>query len=228
MDRALDLSAVGRHTVAGFEICGTEHLGHVTVFVRLDLINANDIAAHKTNLVSELHTEILGTRIERYVFPFNEELTGERKLAGTRIFIVGVVGKIEIFHLILGIVGYNYLYGIEHRNTAEGLFVKIFTNAVLQKSDINERIILCNTYAVDEIEYCFGGIAASAKSAESGHSGVVPAVYELVFNERTKEALAHYGVGDVKTCKFDLSGSGGYVAMLDYPVIKGTVVLIFE
>ena len=73
-----------------------------------------------------------------------------------------------------------------------------------------------------------GGVAPAAQAAEGGHPGIVPAGDPALLHQLAELALAHDRVVDAKAGKLDLPGMGRQVAMLDDPVVQGTVGLKFQ
>ena len=82
--------------------------------------------------------------------------------------------------------------------------------------------------AVTEITDGPGGVAPAAQAAEGGHPGIVPAGDPAFLHQFAELALAHDRVVDAKTGELDLTGMGRQVAMLDDPVVQGTVGLKFQ
>ena len=82
--------------------------------------------------------------------------------------------------------------------------------------------------AVTEITDGPGGVAPAAQAAEGGHPGIVPAGDPAFLHQFAELALAHDRVVDAKTSELDLTGMGRQIAMLDDPVVQGTVGLKFQ
>ena len=227
MNSSLHLSAVGGHTVAGFDISGTTDLLDRAVLILDYLVALNDISTHKANLAVGLHTEELGRGYLSKVVSIDIKLLGERNASGAKLGVLRIVGKIEILGLILGIVGDNYLDRMKNSNSSFGGLVELFSDAVLEKLVINYAVSLCNAGSGNEVENSRRSVSTASEAADGGHSGVVPAVNESVLYELTKISLTHYGVSYVKACKLALLGLGLNVdADIVYnPLIKGSVVL---
>ena len=152
MNSSLHLSAVYGHTVAGLKICGTADLCNLSFCVLYDLVALNDVAAHKSNLTVWLHTEELGRRYLCKIISIDVKLSCEGHLACACLGVGRIVGKLKILYLVLGIVGYNNLDGIEYCNAALCSGVKLFSDAVLKKLVIYNAICLCNACARYEIK----------------------------------------------------------------------------
>ena len=227
MNSSLHLSAIGGHTVAGFEIGGTTDFGNVSVFILYNLVATNDVSTHKTNLAVRLHSEELGRRNFGEIIGIDIELLGERKSSCTCIGISGIVRYLEILNLILGIVGNYNLYGMQNRYFSVSRCIKLFSDAVLEKLIINYTVSLCDTCASYEIEDGRGGVSASAETAERRHTRIVPTVNEPGFNKFSEVTLRHNSVSYVKTCELALLGLCFKSDVINHPLIKRSVVLEF-
>src|SRR5699024_10346446 len=79
---ALDLTAVGRHTVAAFEIGGANYFLYSAVRIIFNVLAANDIRAHQPHLAVRLQAEIFRRRAGREVLGVDIQITGESDLTG--------------------------------------------------------------------------------------------------------------------------------------------------
>ena len=99
---------------------------------------------------------------------------------------------------------------------------------MFQKAVFNDGVDLAHADLVDKGTDRTRCVAASAQSAEGGHSRIVPAADIAVLDERAQLALGHDGVVDAQTRELDLTGLAGRGDIVDHPVVQRTVRLKFE
>ena len=69
---------------------------------------------------------------------------------------------------------------------------------------------------------------AAAQSADSGETGVVPAVENAFFYEFSEISLARDGVGDIEVCELSLLRARLEADVVEHPVVERSVVLKFD
>ena len=134
---ALDLSAVGGHSVAGFKVCRGMDALDATVLVLLDSCVFDDIAVHETNLAVGLETEELGRRNLCKVVGVDIDLTRHGNLTCAELGLLRVIGDREHFLFVLGVVVDDHLDGIDDGDTAEGILVEIIAHAGFQLTNVH-------------------------------------------------------------------------------------------
>ena len=209
MDGALDLAAVGGIAVAGLEVGGAVDGGNAAVGILLHAGALDDVSAHQTHLTANGQALELGRRHLGKVLILDPQLFGKGHLAGGGIvgFAVGVVGYIKVLGLVLRVVVYDQLYGVQHCNAALSGQVQLAADAGFQLAHVDQVVGLGDAGLPHEGEDGGGGVATAAQAAQGGHTGVVPAVHNAHFHQLTQVALAHDGVGHVQACKLTLLGA---------------------
>jgi hypothetical protein len=224
MDGALDLAAVDGGAVTGLQISGGKDLLDGAVLVLDDLLTLDDIRAHQTNLAVGLETEELRRGNLGEIIGVDIDLTGHNYVTCAKFFLLRMIGNGEgLFH-ILGVIVDNYLDRLGDSDTAQGVFVQIVTNASLKLTYVNGVVGVGNAGFTDEVKESVRGIASSSQTAESGETGIVPAVYVTFLNQLTEVALGHYGVGNVHAAELPLMRLLRKADFLNHPIVEGTVV----
>ena len=108
------------------------------------------------------------------------------------------------------------------------MLVKIFSQAVFEECKVYNAVNLGNTVPCAEIMDGGRRVASSPETAESRHSGVIPAVNDACFDHGTELSLGKNCVGDAKPCELDLTGLALNGDVFDYPVVKRSVCLEFK
>ena len=201
--------------------------GNAAVGILLHAGALDDVSAHQTHLTANGQALELRRRHLGKVLILDPQLFGKGHLAGGGIvgFAVGVVGYIKVLGLVLRVVVYDQLYGVQHGNAALSGQVQLAADAGFQLAHVDQVVGFRNAGLAHKGEDGGGGVAAAAQTAQGGHTGVVPAVHDAHFHQLTQVALAHDGVGHVQACKLTLLGEGSAENVLDDPVVQRAVVL---
>ena len=123
VDGALDLAAIGRHTVRGLEVCGALQLDNFAVFILHDLVALHNISAHQAHLAIRLEALELRGRNLGKVALFNVNRAGKGDLAGAGRLVTRVVRHLKILGLICRIIRNGQLDRFGDRHAAQGGFV---------------------------------------------------------------------------------------------------------
>ena len=225
----LDLPAIGGVAAPALRVILGSNLGHIAVFVRfvanaLDQIRALQAALRAVGG----QTLVLGDRLSHKVIGLDPQTAREGYLTGTGGGVQRIVLHGDGLRLTSGIVGNGQLDGPQNGHHPLGGLVQILPEAVLQEAVFHHVGRLGHADAVTEITDGPGGVAPAAQAAEGGHPGIVPAGDPAFLHQLAELALAHDRVVDAKAGKLDLPGMGRQVAMLDDPVVQGTVGLKFQ
>ncbi len=222
----LDLSPVRRVTSLTFRVIGGQDLGHVPPSV-LNAPGTGDKVgslqpAFRTTGVKPL---ILGNWLLKKVLSFHPQVPGEGDRPGSGALVSGNIFDLKGLRPPLGIVSNGELDRPEDCHDPPRCSVQILPKAVFQEAKLHSGGCLGNTVALREIPDGGRSVAPAAQAAEGRHTGIVPAGDPSLLHQLAELALAHDGVVDTQSGKLDLSGFSGNVAVLNDPVIKGSVVL---
>ena len=227
MDNALYFYTARIVTAPRRRLVRTFKFGYFAVFVRYRLVAPDYVRVFKANVAADFKTEIFWRRIKRKVLSVYPDMLGNGDFTRSCRLVVGVY--LEIFFLgIIGEVGKGYFKRLGHSHGALGVQVKIISYKMLEITYFYFGISLCNAYRLAEVFECLRGYSPCAKSRQSGHTGVVPTRNRAVLHEFFKITLAHYRVGNIKPCKFYLTGFMLNSRVFHHPVIKGSVIFEFE
>ena len=94
--------------------------GNAAVGILLHAGALDDVSAHQTHLTANGQALELGRRHLGKVLVLDPQLAGKGHLAGGGVvgLAVGVVGHIKVLGLVLRVVVYDQLYGVQHGNAA--------------------------------------------------------------------------------------------------------------
>jgi len=132
------------------------------------------------------------------------------------------------FAFSFGIIYDRQLHRVQHCHHTRSGFVQILAKAAFQERPVHGGIHLGNTDPLTEGANCLRSIAAAPQSAKGGHPGIIPTGNAAFFHQPAKLALAHDGVINTETRKFDLPRLAGDVGVVDDPVVKRAVRLILQ
>ena len=205
MDCALYLSAVKGVSVSGNKVGIAVNRDDIAIRILFDRSAFHDITAHEAHFTVRLHTKEFGRRYFGKIIGIDIKLLAEWYLTCAGFGVVLVVRKIKVFNLVIGVVINYQLHGMKNGDASRSFVVELFTYAMLKQSDIDHAVRFGDTDTVAEIKDGRGGISTAAESAERGHTRVVPAVNDAVFDEISEITLGKDGVGYVETGKLDLT-----------------------
>ena len=145
--------------------------------------------------------------------------------------IGGVLRIIDCLHLLalaLGIVRHDELDRPQHGRHADGTVVQVLAGGSLEHGVVIQGVELGVTDHVDELADRLGRKAATAKSADGRHAGVVPSVDKAFLHEGKQLTLAHDGVSQVQTVELILAGAMvfkvvAFLQLVNEVVVKRTV-----
>ena len=222
---ALDLAAVHRHAVAGLKISRAADFHDLAIVILDDLVALDDIRAHQSNLAVRLETLELRRRHLSEIALFDIQLTGERNLAAACFLIARIVRHFELLALTLRIVGDNQLDRLGDCHAAQRGLVQLLADTVLEQLDVNQRVGLCDTSALYEIEDGARRVAAAAQRTQRRHTRIIPTLNVLFKYQLAQVTLGHNGVRYVQAGKLALLGMMRQRAVVNHPLVQRTVVL---
>ena len=198
MDGTFDFAVAARHTCFAVGIVFAVYLHHVAVVVFLAACAFHDVSAFQTHFLSRSHTEIFLRGIFHEVVAFYPQFAAEFDgvCACRRIF--RVVDSFHFLHLSFGIVGNDQLHRIDDCRYTGGTAVQVLADSAFQQGEVIQGIVSGITYLVYKFADGLGRVAATAETAESRHTGVVPTVYQMFFYQNQQVTLAHQGVVQVQ------------------------------
>jgi hypothetical protein len=109
------------------------------------------------------------------VVAFDEEFAGKGHWPGAHGRVLGVVGKVDGFDGVFGIVFDDELDGLKDAHHAAGPAVQVFAQAMFQKGHVHEVVGLGDADAVAEVAQGLGGVPPAAPAAPGGHARGGPA-----------------------------------------------------
>ena len=225
MDSAPDLPAVGSISASCSRVILCVDLSDLAAFVLFAACAFHDVCGLETNLVSGIKPVVALYLFLNEVISLNEALPCEGDGSHAVLRTVGIVLYFKGLGLTLRIVCDDEPYRSDNRHYTLSVEVKILSQAVLKEAIVNHAVGLGNAYALTEIADSCGSIAPSSQPAEGGHTGIIPAGYEVILHQLTELSLAHNSVVDAQTCKLDLSRYAGNRGVVYYPVIERSVIL---
>jgi len=227
VDSALDLAAVGAGAAAGGGVVGAVQLDDVAVLVLDDFLAGDVVGVAQAHFHAGSEAEVLLGRIFAEVVTVDPQFAAEGHLAAAEGLVFGMQGLFEFFHLVFGVVGDDYLDGVEHSHAARSDSVEVFAAAEFQQAVMHLGVGGAgDADAGAEVADGFGGIAAAAKAADGGHAGVVPAAHVAFLHQLDELALGEHGVGKVEAGKLDLLGTV-HIKGVEHPVVELTVIVEF-
>ena len=227
VDRAAHLAAIGGVAVAGLEV-GLGVDGHdLTVLVLVHAGAAHQIRAHQADLATQGQALEFRRRHLKEVAVLDPQLLREGDLAGRRVVgvAVRVVGQVKILALVGGIVVDDQLDRLQHGHAALGVQLQLGAQHGLQLAHIHEVVSLGDAGLFHEGEDARRRVAAAAQAGQGRHTGVVPAVHDVLLDQLAQVTLAHDGVRHVQAGKLALLREFFAEQVRDDPLIQRAVVL---
>ena len=201
----------------------------VAVRVLLYLVACDEVRALESYFIAREESEVLLHRNFHEVVAVHPEFFSERDLSCAHLRHLAVVLNSAHLDLVLRIVVDDYLDRILYNVDSRHLELQIFSDALLELSDVDGRISLGYADVVAELADGFRCVASSAYSSERAQSRIVPAFYLALFNKSSDESLAHQHRCYVKRSKFDLARRIWPPAYFPYhPVIQRSVIFELE
>ena len=225
MNRSLHATTVRALTAARFRIVLAVDFDDVPVGVLHAVLARHKIRVSQANFATGREAIILFGRVFHEVVAFDIKRLGERNLARSVRFILGIVDRDKHFRLIFGIVVDHELNRIEDAHTTERSLIEILARAIFQNDRVDHAVEFRNPDRLAEETQRLGGVPAAAKTADRRHARIVPTVDVILFDEFEEFAFAHHRVGKVETRKFDLLRMVRS-KFVQEPVVEGTV--LFE
>ena len=88
----------------------------------------------------------------------------------------------------------NQFHRIDDCRYTGGTAVQVFADSTFQQGEVIQGIVSGITYLVYKFADGLRRVAATAETAESRHTGVVPTVYQMFFYQNQQVTLAHQRV----------------------------------
>ena len=202
--RALDLAVGTRHTALAVGIIRALDLDDVAVSVFLASGAHHDVGILQSHLFARCHAEELLRCLLHEVSTLDPQVAGEGDGVCAGLLVLGIVDSLHLLALSFGIVGDDQLHGIEDGRDTCGTLVEILTNGSLQESHVVERVELGVADRLDEVLDRLRRIATTTHATESRHTGIVPAVDEMLIDKGVELTLRHHGIGEVEPVELDL------------------------
>ena len=160
MQRGLDLSAVRAVAASRGGVVGAAKLDHLARVV-LDHVHAGDeVRVSQSHLAPRRHAEELARRVFHEVLPLDVQLAGEGHLASPGLWVFGVIDRVELLDLALGIIGDDYLERVQHSQHSRACLVEVFAQAVIEQGDVHGADELRHADALHEVADGLGRVAA--------------------------------------------------------------------
>ena len=150
---ALDLAAIGSFAALGLRVVGAVDATHVALSIGFVGNSGYVVGTLKSYFVANVEAVITLGRVNGEVFALNVEFFGERNLSCSGVGIFRVVLHLKVLNLVLGIVVNYKAHRIKNCHDTLGALVQILTDTELHKGVVNNRLNLCNTYAVYKVTH---------------------------------------------------------------------------
>ncbi len=99
---------------------------------------------------------------------------------------------------------------------------------MLKEAVLHSGVDLAHADAVAEVADRSGRVAASAQTADRGHTRIVPSADGAAFDQRAELALTHDRVVDAQSRELDLARLRGQGDVVAHPVVQRSVILELE
>ena len=149
------------------------------VFIAFD-----NVGILQTHLLARTKAQELLATVLHKVFSLNKEFAGEADSVCVvfenrlSLFVADfwIIDGLHFLYLSFGIVVDDEFHGIDNGTHANGAGVEVFATGSLHQFDVVERVKCGIANLVNKSEHCLGAITAAANTADSRHTGVVPAI----------------------------------------------------
>ena len=207
MEGAFHFAVGVGHAASGVGIVFAVYLGHGAVLVFLAACTFHDVGVLQTHFLSRSHAEIFLRCVFHEVIAFHPQFAAEfdGMASGCRIF--GVVDGFQFLNLSFGIVGDDQFHRVQYGRYTGGTGIQVFAYGAFEQGEVVECIVSGVTYFIDELTDGFGRIAATAESAESRHTGIVPVVHQSFLHQDQQVAFTHQRVVQVQFVELRLTGT---------------------
>ena len=179
MDSTLHLTIRFGTSAKRFWVVLSIHFDYIAVCILFTASTLNDVSTLQTNFLTRSHTEELLWSIFHKVFTLHPKFTtkGDRMRAFCLVF--GIVDSDHLFFLTLRIVGDDEFYGVEHSTQAQGSRIEIFAGGSFKHCKVVERVKLRIADHIDKLTHSLRRIATPAKSANGGHTRIIPTIDDV-------------------------------------------------
>ncbi len=114
MDGSLHLAPRKSCAALRFRIVGAVNFCHIAVLIRLIAFALYKVRIHKTNFITRKQPEILFRRLDHKVLPLNVKLPAERKFPLSKLRVLKIVVRFQIFHFPFWVIVYYQLHRVKH------------------------------------------------------------------------------------------------------------------
>ena len=228
MHRGLGRAAVRRAPAAALRVVGAAQLDDLAGTVLDHFLAGDEVGRAQADLAAGREPEELLRRVLHEVFALDEELPRKRDLPRTGRRILGVVDRVELLDLALGVVREHDLERSEHRHPPRRRAVQQVAHAMLEHLVLDDALAAAHPDQVGELAQGRGGKAPAADAGDRGHAGIVPPAHPAFVDEAQQKALGKHGVGQVEPRELVLPRPRGHGQVLEVPVVERTVVFVLQ
>ncbi len=181
------------------------------------------------HLASGSQTEKLPRRILAEIVPVDVELARERQHPCAGGLILGIVDRLDLFHLSFRIVFDDDLERFEHRHDPRSALVELFAQQMLEQREVENAVGLRHPNVAAKTPNCRRAVTAAAHSREGRHARIIPAGDVALVYQPKKSPFRHNGVVEVEPGKLDLFGPiGGRPQRFEKPIVERAMVFKLE
>src|SRR5215470_17795032 len=146
----------------GFGIVLAAHLDDLPRRVLLEVRALDDVGVAEAHLGAGGEAEVLLGRHLAEVVLLDPQLAAEGDLARARRGVLGIVHRVHLLHLALGIVLHDELEGTEHGHAPLRAPVEVLAEAGLEEGQLHRVVVLGHPDALAEVADGLRGVAAPA------------------------------------------------------------------
>ena len=227
LNRAFDLSSIGRIPASTLGIVGADQLNDLSVLVLDDLFAGHIISVFQSDFFSRGQAKVFLGRVFHEIVLVYEDFSRERHFPCSGFRIFGIVDRIHFLRLSLGVILYHHLEGIEYTQSTDCSFVEVRPQAMLEEFNLDHVFPFGQTYSLREFANGFRGVAPSSHSLQSSHPRVVPTVHVSFIDQAKHFAFAHHDISHVQSGEFNLLRVVN-AQVFAKPIIKRTMMLEFK
>ena len=226
VDRSLDLAAVGSIAAARRRIIAAAQLNHLAgPVIPDDFVAGNEVGIAQADFPARSQAEELFRRIFHEIVLFYVQYFAERHLARAHGRVLGMVGGVQQFLFVIGIVVDHHLQRAQHRHAPRRVSAQFVPDNMLQHAGVDPGVVLGQTDTLTEFPYGLRRKPAPPQTGQGGHARVVPAAHVAVLHQFDQPALAQHRVLEVQAGELVLARAGRRIQVVDKPVVQRPVIL---
>ncbi len=218
-------TAISRIFAQGVGIVGAENGGDIPFCIFLYTFSLDHVSITQTYFFAHHQTLVLLVRFFAEVGAIDPNFTAKRHFTAAHFRFVRMVRHGNQLTFALRVVFDNQFHRIDNCHRARGVFVQIFANAGLQRSDLNGVILLGHANAFAELTNSGSSITTTTQARNRRHTRIVPAFNVLVGHQQVQLAFGHHGVFQIQAREFVLARVNRNGDVVQHPVVQTTVIL---